>query len=355
MAALEPLVRASPDLDFARLWAASGVAGLEVWLAIVGLGLVVLTVEVARMIVRGNRRSKAPSAPRRAARIDNPPAGIIPLSLEPKEPNLRDPRRARFVGPFSRDEATADRPAMPWTKVASPPLRGRVVLVSMFVGADGRWWTDSEIARQLDALERAARWMEKQAGRYGVEVGVGVADVYFSVEGEATPDVAIGFEREGVDFGPYEQGSAVRALTLMSRAAAELGFHDAVDFVQEIRARLPDSTPVWLLHVRQAGRSMAVPLDLTELEGVSLALCFAREASFTEPISRPPVPDAATLAHEILHLFGASDKYGTPLESFAPGAVTHRDIMRLDYDRLEQLRVDPLTARELGWEGDPPP
>jgi len=327
-------------------------AGLGVWLAIVSLGLLVLIVEIIRVIVRANRRAGASALGPRAAKVDNPAAGIIPLSLEPKEPNIRDPRRARFIGPFTRAEETADRPSMPWTKTASPPLRGRVVLVSMFVGADGRWWTDSEIARQLDSLERAGRWMEKQAGRYGVELGVGLADVYFSVEGEATPDVAIGFAPEGIDFGPYEQGSAVRALTLMSRAAAELGFHDAVDFVREIRARLPDATPVWLLHVRQAGRSMAVPLDLTELEGVSLALCFAREASFTEAISRPPVPDAATLAHETLHLFGASDKYGTPLGSFAPGTVTHRDIMRLDYDRLEQLRVDPLTARELGWGGE---
>jgi len=334
--------------------AANDLDGLGIWLAIVGLGLLVLAVEVVRAIVRANRRAGASSVAKREARVENPPAGIVPLLLEPKEPNLRDPRRARYVGPFTRDEATVDRPAMPWTKTASPPLRGRIVLVSMFVGADGRWWADSEIARQLDSLERAARWMEKQAGRYGVPVGVGLADVYFSVEGEATPDVAIGFEPEGMDFGPYEQGSAVRALTLMSRAAAEFGFHDAVDFVQEIRARLPDATPVWLLHVRQAGRSLAVPLDLTELEGVSLALCFAREASFTEPITRPPVPDAATLAHEVLHLFGASDKYGLPLSSFAPGEVTHRDIMRLDYNRLEQLRVDPLTARELGWGGEAP-
>lgn len=335
--------------------AGQGVEGLGIWLVLVGLGFFWLGVEVVRSIVRANRgrRAATPTAGR-PARVENPPAGVVPLGLEPLEPNSRDPGRARFVGPFTRDEATANRPALPWTKTASPPLRGRVVLLSMFVGADGRWWTDSEIARQLDSLQLAARWMEKQAGRYGVELGVGLADAYFSVEGEATPEVAIGFEAEGTDFGPYEQGSAVRALTLMSRAAADLGFDDAVDLVREIHARLPGATPAWLLHVRQAGRSMAVPLDLTELEGVALALCYAREASFTEPIARPPIPDAATLAHEALHLFGASDKYGMPLDAFAPGAVTHRDVMRLDYDRLGQLRVDPLTARELGWgEGTP--
>ena len=57
------------------------------------------------------------------------------------------------------------------------------------------------------------------------------------------------------------------------------------------------------------------------------------------------------IAHEVLHLFGASDKYGVPLDSFRSGQVTHRDIMRMDARRLERLRVDPLTASEVGWGG----
>ncbi len=343
-------VCATPIRPIVRLWAASEVVGLEIWLIVVSLGLLILTAEVIRLIVRAQRRvADEARGNERVVRVVNPSGGVVPLSISPMEVNLRDGRYARYLGPFASDQSTEGRQPMPWTKVASPPLRGRIVLVSIFVGADGRWWSDTEIARQLSALERAARWMEKEAGRYGVPVEVGLADAYFSVEGEPTPEVAIGFQPEGMDFGPYEQGIATRALVLMSRAAATLGFQDAVDFVQEIRARLPGTIPVWLLHVRQAGRSLAVPLDLTELDGVSLALCYARSASFTESIVRPPVPDAATMTHEILHLFGASDKYGMPLDHYSAGAVTHRDIMRLDYDRLEQLRVDPLTARELGW------
>ncbi|WP_165073724.1 hypothetical protein [Paludisphaera rhizosphaerae] len=242
---------------------------------------------------------------------------------------------------------------MPWRKVACPPLRGRVVLVSLFVGADGRGWSDEEIARHLASLGRAARWMEQEAGRYGVEASVGTADVYFQVDGGETPDIDMVVAQSGGEVGLFEAEMTVRALTLMSRAAAELGVRDAVDFVQEVAARLPGTTVAWLLHLRLAGRSYAVPLDRTELDGVSLAFCHARQANFTEPLIRPPVPRAGVLAHEVLHLFGAEDKYGWPLSHFPPRSVSRRDVMRLDSERLTDLRVDPLTASELGWAPSP--
>ena len=52
----------------------------------------------------------------------------------------------------------------------------------------------------------------------------------------------------------------------------------------------------------------------------------------------------------MLHLFGASDKYGVGLRSFAPKSVTSRDIMRLNHDQLARMTIDPLTASEVGWD-----
>ncbi len=60
--------------------------------------------------------------------------------------------------------------------------------------------------------------------------------------------------------------------------------------------------------------------------------------------------DPTTVAHELLHLFGATDKYGVALRSFRPGSVTSRDIMRLNHDLLSRMTIDPLTASEVGWE-----
>ena len=71
--------------------------------------------------------------------------------------------------------------------------------------------------------------------------------------------------------------------------------------------------------------------------------------TITVPTDLPTITDPVTIVHEVLHLFGASDKYGVPLRSFAPGSVTNRDVMRLDETSLLRVQIDPLTAREIGW------
>jgi hypothetical protein len=87
------------------------------------------------------------------------------------------------------------------------------------------------------------------------------------------------------------------------------------------------------------------------LEGVALAVCYLREASFPEPLPRNASArvDPVTVVHELLHLFGASDKYGHPLREFEPGTVTRHEVMRLSESRLSRLRIDERSARELGW------
>jgi len=65
----------------------------------------------------------------------------------------------------------------------------------------------------------------------------------------------------------------------------------------------------------------------------------------------PPFADPVTIVHELLHLFGASDKYNVPLARFPDRSVTDRDVMLLQYNSLGRLRIDPLTAEELGWGG----
>ena len=156
---------------------------------------------------------------------------------------------------------------------------------------------------------------------------------------------------EGDDIGPMEaHGRRPRSIIArQSSGRATSGFADIVDLVGRINFRVEADARVWLLHVRRAGRSLAIPAVESELSGVGLAVCFAREASFPEPLLGPGRVDAASVAHELLHLFGASDKYGVPLRSFAAGSVSSRDIMRMDHDRLDRMRMDVLTAAEVGW------
>ena len=222
----------------------------------------------------------------------------------------------------------------------------------MFLSHDGRNWSDEEIARAHDALRRAGVWIEGQARRWNAPVNIDLADTYFVADDHEPEDVEIAFRPEGGAQGPFEARAETKVLIGMSRAAAQLGFRDAADLIVRINPRLGAdvAVAVWLLHPRRAGRSFAVPLDHTELAGVSLAVCYAREADFPEPLRRSPVTDPVTIAHESLHLFGAEDKYGVPLRSFPPQSVTPRDIMRLNHSQLSQFRIDPRTAAEIGWK-----
>jgi hypothetical protein len=230
-----------------------------------------------------------------------------------------------------------------------PPLLGRVVVVSLFLGRDGRTWSDSEVAESYEALFRGISWLEREAQRYGARVNVDLARVYFVADDDDPDEVLLGFVRHGDEVGPFEQEAATKALTRATRAAAALGFHDATELFGAVARASGADTTVWLLHPREAGRSFAIPPEFHAPGNLNLAVFYPREASFPEPLAPPARADPVTVVHELLHLFGASDKYGTPLSSFAPQTVTSREVMRLSEERLSRLRIDPRTAAEIGW------
>ena len=259
--------------------------------------------------------------------------------------NPSDSRFHRYVG------LTEDLLRSVELSPSNPALLGRVVLISVFVGRDGGRWTDLQIARSHEALDRAGRWIEREAIRHEARVNVGLAEVYFEVEDDAADSVEIAFAPEGDDLGPMEANASTKALAGASRAAARLGFSDVVDLLARINPRIEADARVWLFHLWRSGRSLAIPAAESDVSGVGLAICYARESSFPEPLAGPGRVDPTTVAHELLHLFGASDKYGVPLRSFPSGSVTSRDVMRLDHDSLFRMTIDRLTASEIGWDG----
>ena len=111
-----------------------------------------------------------------------------------------------------------------------PPLLGRVVVASFFLGRDGRRWDDDEIAIAHKAMIRAGEWIEAQAIRWGAAVNVELADTYVVADDPAVrEEVEIAFVKEGDETVPDEVDAAVKGLAATGRAAATLGFRDAVD------------------------------------------------------------------------------------------------------------------------------
>src|SRR4051794_27580468 len=274
------------------------------------LGLILLALLLAVALfglateVAGLARPRRPSPRSRPSGTGEPADGRVelrPLAGVVAEPYPHDPRFRRFVA-LDPSAAVPDRPA----PSGPPPLLGRVAIFSVFLGQDGRAWSDDEIARAHDALIRAGGWLEREAMRWGAPLQVELVDTDFVADDPEPDEVEIAFVPEGDGAAPFEVHATTKALTAFSRAAARLGFADAADLIARAGRRVEADARVWLLHPRRAGRSHAVPEADTPWPGVSLAIAYAREASFPEPLAGPPRPDAVTYAHELLHLFGAT-------------------------------------------------
>ncbi len=326
-------------------------------------GLVGLFAEVVALLrLARSGGEPSPTLPRPKPR-DNRPAdgevGIAPMTGVRAEPNPKAPEFQRFVAIEPRPGEAKVRALRFWDR-RFPPLLGKVVIVSIFLGRDGRDWSAEEIAGAHRALRRAGTWIEREAQRWNAALNVDLAETYFQVSAAESPDpkaveVAIPWP-EGSAFDRHsEPDDNAEAVAHFSKAAAQLGFVDAVDLTGRILPRIDADHLVWLLHQRRAGQSIAVPSDLSGLPGVTLAVCYAQEERLPGPLEKPPFPDPVTFVHELLHLFGAMDKYESPLSSFPRGMVTERDVMFLYYEALSRLRIDPLTAQEIGWEGPPRP
>lgn len=332
----------------------SRVEAIRPALALLALGGVVVLGEVI-LLLRDLRRSPVPRAGM-SPRDRRPADGVIDIATIPgliASPCLADTGVSQFL---ALDEAAAGaRSAIATPSQPEEPgaLLGRVVVFSLFVGRDGTAWSDEEIARAHRAIERAAAWLEREAVRWGVPVNLEIAQVYFNAADDWNEPVAVGFALEGDHEAPMEVEAVPRAVASASRAASALGFDDLAAMVASVEARVPEADAVvWLVHPRCGGRSIAILPDEGTLPGVSLAICYAQEANFTEPLAGPPFSDPVTIVHELLHLFGATDKYHEPLSSYPRDLVTERDVMCLYYEALPRLRVDRLTALELGWVSD---
>jgi len=323
-------------------------SGAAVGLAVLAGFLGVLTVE-ATLLIPGQmgNRTTSPAPP-----VGSRPAdGVVDVAAMVGVRSVGLAPWKRFVTLESTDcQPSPLRESVVRSAASNPPLLGEVALVSVFVGLDGRPWSDREIRDAHESLRAVGRWVEREAMAWGAPVNLGLADTYFQVEDEHDDLVELEFVAEGDDFGPMEANATTKSMATASRSARTLGFADVADLMSRINPRITADVPVWLFHLKRRGRSHAIPAGDRVIPGVGLAICYARESSFPEPLTGPGRVDPTTVAHELLHLFGAEDKYGTSLHEFPPGLVPTRDVMRLAEDRLDRLQIGRLTAREVGWQ-----
>jgi hypothetical protein len=232
-------------------------------------------------------------------------------------------------------------------------LAGRCVVFQLFVGP----WRPRERARALRAVRVACDWLERQAEAHDVALSLVTEPASLCLLDPArVPAPALTWADPWRVYRREEDGAARELRKLRPQLEQAV-----TQRLQELPWQ-PDSVCV-IAHLphRRVGFALPAANDLQLPSQLEICACGRRSR-------------AAVYAHELLHLFGASDLYFPPWRWLSDKGETDagvRDrefrmivsanhvlaarfgnsIMYQTRSPLERLRVDPLTARAVGWRG----
>lgn len=215
-------------------------------------------------------------------------------------------------------------------KGSATKLRGRIYVLSVFVSTGE--WSGAEKNKLFEEVKQAEAWLKKQAARYGSSISFvnGNYGLSNTVRVNQLPNDA-----ETGDRWSHNVRNVMNAV----------GWSNANDFVDWAKQNEKVDHVVLLVFCNGKGRSYALPYvensDRSFLEGAIL---------FKES-TRGSVTRASTIAHEMLHLFGAWDLYKEDdrpqkmqdkVNSEYPNEImvtTHQDIGKYNMSELTAWRV----------------
>lgn len=218
---------------------------------------------------------------------------------------------------------------------SAPFLKGKNVLISMFVTTPESSFTHEERLTTLDKLESAVSYIEAQAAEYNTEVEL-LYDwrEYGDLCAEAATDFVINESSDYIE--PLDEEIAKWFSALIS-------YEDLIN-------KYDAQGIATCVFVNNPGISYAIVYDGTDNEKESIILFAGNYYQKGEEES------AATYAHEILHVFGAHDLYEGAeftkevtdyLEQKYPGEIM-TDVSENDKYVITR-GISPVTAYHLGW------
>lgn len=209
-------------------------------------------------------------------------------------------------------------------------LTDEVKILNVFVETSEGAWEDDEIDYTLEEYAAAQDWIVDEAEFHGQDLEFN--EDYFSQNNGST----IFLERT-----PNRGDSPIRTINSVMK---KLNYRDLEDFMDYNRVTMKEDKFKILLFVKSNNRSHAY--NFWSMSDVDLAIVYCRHTMGS-------LTGRYTIAHEILHQFGAWDLYigQSQTEASASNAMERwpHSIMINTHRNQDQLIVDELTAWRIGW------
>ena len=221
-------------------------------------------------------------------------------------------------------------------------LKGEIYTLVCFISEEGQaaWSTrqkDSLLAHTREALH----WIDKQAKAQKIDIKFTKTGVFGREE-----DIKFSFIEKG-------SGSATEKLDWVSQVLYKVGYQSTLDFHEQIRTKEKADQIHVIIFAKGKGRSYAIPY----LENANKELYFVEGTIIFEKVETYHY--TASIAHEILHLYGAIDLYKTHAQS-AQNAQKARNIfpksiMTKISHNIHTLNIDEINSWLIGWSNETKP
>ena len=228
-----------------------------------------------------------------------------------------------------------------WRAGSALILKGKVYTLSCFISGPEDEWAYQEKLNMLALLKEGQDWIQKQA-----------------LKNHCSVDFS-----EGGNFGmkediklPYiERGTASgnESVDWVSKVLYKVGYKSTLELVNWVKHNTSCENLQVIIFVKGQGNGYAMAYG----DEMDKERYFVEGAVLYEKYNGGEKLAASSIAHEILHLYGAWDLYKTfsqseENEKRAKKLFPNSIMLRTSYN-INELIVDELTAWLIGWNTKP--
>ncbi|CAH0994929.1 hypothetical protein EMA8858_01044 [Emticicia aquatica] len=227
-----------------------------------------------------------------------------------------------------------------WRAGSGNKLEGKVYTLSCFISGPDDEWSYDEKTEVLKKLDEAHQWLVSQAAKSGV---------------------ALAFEggnfglKKDIKLEQIERGTASgnEKTDLVSVVLKQIGYKNPLSYYEWVKTNTKCRNTQVIIFTKGKGNGYAMPSS-TEM---NKELYFVEGAILYEKYLDGQELVPSSIAHEILHIYGAWDLYKTfaqtqERENRARKLFPNSVMLRTSYDSNE-LEVDEVTAWLIGWNDTP--
>jgi hypothetical protein len=229
-----------------------------------------------------------------------------------------------------------------WRAGSAYRLAGSVYTLTCFVSGPDDQWAPEEKQSILSRLREGTQWLTAQAAKYNVSVSF-TGGTFGWTDDIKLPEIDRG------------TSSGKERVDMVSVVLAKVGYARPLDLYNSLIAKTKCDNVQVVIFIKGQGNgyTMAFTTGMDEemyfLEGSVLY-----EKYWTGGALRP-----SSIAHEILHQYGAWDLYKTFQQTQEnedrARQMFPNSIMLRYFDDINEAEVDELTAWLVGWNTNPKP